>query len=158
MVGAGAHVFSVWAYAISHAVKSRVELNPEYLWRIIGSTKQEMVDAIEFLCRPDPASRHPESEGRRLVKEGAYQYFLPQFERYQKIKNNDDLREQNRIRQARHRAKKGGSARERQFDKALGDGNATVADGLSDAMHDKPVEHPPTVTPVENPSPQPTAT
>lgn len=106
MVGAGDHVFAVWAYAISHAVKSRVELNPDYLWRVIGSTKEKMVAAIEYLSQPDPGSRHDEHEGRRLVKEGAYQYFLPQFERYQKIKNNDDLREQNRIRQARHREKK----------------------------------------------------
>ena len=61
--------------------------------------------AIDFLCQPDPNSRHEECDGRRLVKEGTYQYFLPQFDRYQKIKNNDDLREQNRVRQARHRAK-----------------------------------------------------
>ena len=105
MVGAGAHVFAVWAYAISHAIKGRVELNPEYLRLIIGSTREEMEAAIEYLCRPDAASTHGENDGRRLLKEGTYQYYMPQFERYQKIKNNDDLRESNRIRQARHRLK-----------------------------------------------------
>lgn len=105
MVGAGADVFAVWAYAISNAVKSRIELNPEYLARVIGSPRTNMERAIEFLCKPDSSSTHPEHGGRRLVKEGVFQYFMPQFERYQKIKNNDDLREANRIRQARCRAK-----------------------------------------------------
>lgn len=123
MVGAGAHVFAVWAYAISHCVKSRVELNPELLWRVIGSTREEMEKAIEYLCQPDKRSTHEEHGGRRLVKEGTYQYYMPQFDRYQKVKNNDDLRESNRIRQARYRAKHGGSMRERLFCKQGEDGN-----------------------------------
>jgi hypothetical protein len=106
MVGAGADVFAVWAYAISNAVKARVELNPEYLGRVIGSPRGDMEKAIEYLCEPDANSTHSENGGRRLVKEGMFQYFLPQFDRYQRIKNNDDLREANRIRQAEYRAKK----------------------------------------------------
>lgn len=105
MMGAGSHVFAVMGYVIAHTVKSRVELNPKLLAAVIGDSEERMEQAIKFLCLPDPKSTNPAHEGRRLVAEGQFQYFVPSHEIYSQIRNNDDLREANRIRQANWRAR-----------------------------------------------------
>ena len=102
-MGSGEHVYSVWNYAITFAMNSRVELNPKLLAVLIGSTEERMEEAIEYLCREDPNSTHPEYEGRRMVREGQFQYFLPQWEVYQAINAREKLRESNRARQEKFR-------------------------------------------------------
>lgn len=103
MIGAGAHVFAVWGYAIAHARNSAVELNPKLLAALIGSTTKEMQDAIDFLCAPDPSSRSQDYEGRRLVKEGAFQYLMPSHERYRAMRDEEDRREYNRVKKREER-------------------------------------------------------
>ena len=147
MYGAGIAVFAVWGYVIAHTRRSRVELNPRKLSDTLGGTQEEIVAAIEFLMAPDPNSRHKEREGRRLIKEGEFQYFVPAWEDYQTIRNEDGRREYNRLAQQRSRQKKakkyGPTERERQFDEAYGDGDLSAADGFTDAMHDGPPAKPP---------------
>jgi hypothetical protein len=58
------------------------------------------------LRSPDPRSRNKLHEGKRLVKEGEYQYFIPSWETYHEIKNADDRREYNRIKQREYRERK----------------------------------------------------
>ncbi len=105
MYGAGLDVFAVWGYVIAHTKRSRVELNPKRLSDTLGGDIPAIDKAIEFLMAPDPISRHKEHEGRRLIKEGQFQYFVPSWEAYQVIKNAEDRREYNRVKKSEQRAR-----------------------------------------------------
>ena len=105
MMASGADVFSVWAYVIANAYKSHVELNPKLLAAMIGATPERMQAAIDTLCSPDPDSRSKECEGRRLVKEGEYQYFVPNHEKYRAIRDEEERREYNRLAKRKEREK-----------------------------------------------------
>lgn len=123
MYGAGIAVFAVWGYVISHARSGRIELNPRKLADTLGGEIGEVIGAIEFLMRPDPQSRHKAHEGRRLLKEGEFQYFLPSWEDYQKLRDAADLREYNRLAKRRERAfseSKAGEYGKRRKDGAIG--------------------------------------
>ena len=106
MYGAGIAVFAVWGYVLSHTEKGKVELNPKRLADTLGGSVDEVVKAIEFLCNPDKESRFKEHEGRRMLKDGEFQYYLPAWQHYQAIRNEEDRRESNRMAQERFRAKK----------------------------------------------------
>lgn len=107
MVGAGCNVFAVWNYVIAKNRCGVVELNPRLLAFVLGADgEKEIVEAIEFLCRPDPASRSKEADGRRLIREGEYQYRMVNWEFYDRIKSQEGLREYNARKQAEYRAKK----------------------------------------------------
>jgi hypothetical protein len=75
---------------------------------IFGTDVKSVEEAIALLCAPDPRSRSKEHEGRRLIKEGEFQYFVPTHEKYRAIRNDDDRREYNRIAKANERARKAG--------------------------------------------------
>ena len=141
MVGAGLNVFAVWNYAITKAKCGIVELNPKLMVAILGGTIKEVESAMAFLTKPDPESRSKEEEGRRLVREGQFQYRVVNWAAYQGIKNADDLREYNRIKQADYRARKkalksstnkGPSPGEVAYGKALDRGDQASADNLTD--------------------------
>jgi cell wall assembly regulator SMI1 len=104
MYGSGIAVFAVWGYIIAWAAESRVELNPRKLADTLGGDVKEVEKAIEFLLAPDPKSRHKEHEGRRLIKEGEFQYFLPSWEEYHKMMNERERRDYNKRKQAEYRA------------------------------------------------------
>ena len=103
MIGAGFNVFAVWGYVIAHTVKSRIELNPILLSALLGGPAEEVQKAIDYLCQPDAKSRCKESGGRRLIREGEYQYFVVNHEKYRSIKNEDERREYLRIAKQRSR-------------------------------------------------------
>lgn len=103
MCGSGAAVFAVWGYVIAHVRDNTCELNPAYLAFVLGMEEKQVIQAIEFLCSPDSKSRGKEFDGRRLIREGEYQYRVPQAEHYRKIRSSDDQREANRERQHRYR-------------------------------------------------------
>lgn len=107
MFGAGPDVFALWSYVIANAQDSRVELNPRVLAATIGTTPAKIEEAIEFLCRPDPESRNPEHEGRRLVREGQYQFFVVSHAIYRSLRDEEERRAYNAARQRKHRAKGG---------------------------------------------------
>lgn len=94
MVGAGSHVFAVWGYCIATAEPEShvVDLNPVLLSAIIGDSEERINQAIEYLCRPDPASHNKEHEGRRLLPTTGFEYFLVSHEQYRNMTNNEDLR------------------------------------------------------------------
>lgn len=126
MYGAGVAVFAVWGYVISHAREGVLELNPRKLADTLGGEVEEIVEAIKKLEEPDKESRHKEEGGRRLVKEGEFQYRVPSWGYYQELKNASDLREYNRIAKRRQRAKKKGgtsSAAQRVSDDLRKNGN-----------------------------------
>jgi hypothetical protein len=104
LFGAGPNVFAVWTYAVAHMVKGRVELNPLLLATTLGTDVKSIEDALDYLQRPDPNSRSKECEGRRLIKEGQFQYFCPTHIRYHGIRNADERREYFRHKKAESRA------------------------------------------------------
>ena len=139
MIGAGLNVFAVWNYIIVKARAGRVEINTKLLAFTLGGTEDEINRALIFLCSPDPKSRSKDEEGRRIVKEGEFQYRLVNWEYYQKIRNQDDRREYNRLKQAEYRAKNKAErqpsakfqVRESRYVKAHGDGDQPAADAIA---------------------------
>lgn len=105
MYGAGLNVFAVWNYVITKTHHGTIELNPKKLADTLGGKPAEIESALEFLCKPDPSSRTKVEAGRRLVKEGEFQYRVVNWEVYHGIKTEEARREYNRIAQARHREK-----------------------------------------------------
>jgi hypothetical protein len=104
MFGAGADVFAVWAYVISNCQDSAIELNPSLLAAIIGAERAAIESAIGYLCSPDPNSRNPAEDGRRLVHEGAFQYRVVSHGIYRAIQKEEQRREHNRIRKQKQRS------------------------------------------------------
>lgn len=106
MYGAGLAVFAVWPWIVSNAVAGIIEINPRQLADTLGGTVEDVKGAIEYLMRPDPESRHKECEGRRLIKEGEYQYRIPSWGDYQRIRDAQELREYNAGKKREERARK----------------------------------------------------
>lgn len=113
MLGAGFHVYAVWDYCITRNRGGLIELNPELLAFVLAKNSPEGLPwaegmvraAIDFLCAPDVKSRSKEHEGRRLLKEGEYQYRMVNWKAYDGIKSIEALREYNRVKQAEYRAR-----------------------------------------------------
>lgn len=93
MVGSGPVVFAVWGYVIANTRDSIVELNPIILGAILGCTPEEITAAIDKLCEPDEKSRGVEHNGSRLVKKTEFAYFVPTYEKYRNIRNENERRE-----------------------------------------------------------------
>jgi hypothetical protein len=108
MIGAGINVFAVWNYIITKARSGHVEVNPKLLAFTLGGEEKEIEEALKFLCQPDPNSRSKLEGGRRIIKEGQFQYRLVNWEHYQRIRNAEDQREYNCGKQAEYRAKRRG--------------------------------------------------
>lgn len=143
MIGTGAHVFAVWGYVIANqkpdrAVGSQVDLNPKLLAFIIGEPEQRIITAIDYLCAPDPLSKSPEREGRRLVKLGQFSYQVVNGAKYLKIRDEESRREQNRNAKRKQRSKGTPLPGEQRFVAAERNGApAEVLDRLSDPVNNR---------------------
>ena len=94
MVGAGPTIFAVWGYCIAKADSNGIViLNPALLAPIIGTSRVDVEQAIEYLTSPDPHSKNPEHEGRRLINVSGYAYTVVSHAIYRDIKTNQDRRE-----------------------------------------------------------------
>ena len=121
LIGRGALSFAVMGFVISNSVPGTdikivdgveqrtltgyVELNPKLLSKIFGEEEEEVRRVIEFLCSPDPESRTPDEEGRRLIKLGSFLYKVVNFQKYRGGRNLERRREQNREAQRKFRKK-----------------------------------------------------
>jgi hypothetical protein len=81
-------------------------------WRAIadetGISVTRVKKAIANLEAPDPESRSPEEDGRRIVpmdEHRAWGWKIVNYAKYRAIRNEDDRREQNRAAQQRYRDK-----------------------------------------------------
>ncbi len=107
MFGAGSDVFAVWGYVIANAgIDGRLELNPKMLASVLGASVDAVERAIVSLCEPDPHSRNPQADGRRLQREGQYQYRVTSHEIYRAIRNEEERRAYNREKQRESRARR----------------------------------------------------
>lgn len=110
MMGAGAVVFAVWGYVISHMEPHRemgahVEINPKLLAVLIGEREQSIREALGVLMGTDKESRSKDEEGRRLVKVGEYGYRVVNGAKYLAIRNEEERRAGNAERQRKFREK-----------------------------------------------------
>jgi hypothetical protein len=99
------------SYVISNMRPDRdvgfeVDLNVKDLANRIGESEETIQGAIDFLCAPDPLTTTPGEDGRRLVKVGTFAYRVVNGVHYAEIRNEEDRREKNRVRQAEHRKRK----------------------------------------------------
>lgn len=106
MIGAGCNVFAVWNYILAKHRRGVIEINPKLLGFILGGSESEIQSALDFLQRPDLKSRSKAQDGRRLVKEGEFQYFVVNWEIYDKIRSEEDRRGYNASKQAEYRSNK----------------------------------------------------
>lgn len=81
-----------------------VEVNPQLLAFILGEDQKAVEGALERLCSPDVKSRKKAEGGRRLVKEGEYIYRVVNAEHFDKVRNELDRMEKDRIRKQVERA------------------------------------------------------
>ena len=112
MVGSGATVFAVWGYVIAHMradgkpgnhINAQVDINPQLLAFILGESEKEVGRAIAKLCAPDPKSRTPDEQGRRLVKMGQFTYRVVNGAKYMDIRTSEERREYFRIAKRKQR-------------------------------------------------------
>ena len=105
MYGKGAIMFATWSYVIAHTKPDNlVELNPVMLASTFGQcTPEDVEQAIETLCSPDPLSRSKKLEGRRLIKKGEFMYFVVNADKYRTLPNDRERREYFAERQREHR-------------------------------------------------------
>ena len=105
-------MFAVWGYVVSHQKPARdgeyyAELNEEELCDCIGEvTLVDIRAVIEKLCAPDPRSRTPDEEGRRLVKVGQFSYRVVNGAHYQKLIDDESRRAYWRLKKKEERQEK----------------------------------------------------
>jgi uncharacterized phage protein (TIGR02220 family) len=94
LLGAGAEVFALMGYVISHQKPPdfTVEINPKLVCVMLGEPEEEIQEALDFLCKPDPKSRSEKEEGRRLVRVGQFLYRVVNGPDYHGIKSQEELR------------------------------------------------------------------
>jgi hypothetical protein len=111
MRGTGPLNISVWSYVIAHMKPDEVhgavvELDCEVLAFFIGKcTAVEVSEVIDSYCEPDPKSRTPDEQGKKLVKLGQFSYRVVNGSKYRAIKDQEERRRQNREAQQRFRSK-----------------------------------------------------
>lgn len=114
LYGSGVLSFAVWGYVIGTTDKDGVvELNPHEIANILGDTTAEDIErVIEGFCEPDPRSRSKDHEGRRLIRQGEYDYLVVNHAYYRGIRSEEERREYNRIKQQESRDRKKKEAQE----------------------------------------------
>lgn len=95
LVGSGAVVFTTMAYVIANTdpITSTVRLNPKLLATVFGEPEEVVAKAIAKLCEPDPNSTTPDEGGRRLIKEGQFEYFVVNYKKYRGLLSKERRRQ-----------------------------------------------------------------
>jgi hypothetical protein len=104
--GEPSHVKLVWITMLAMADKyGEVDASVPGLAKRAGVTRNECDDALQRFLSPDPDSRNPENEGRRIeVIQGGWG--LLNHEYYRNLMSKEDQTEQSKIRMQKSRAKK----------------------------------------------------
>lgn len=103
------HGLLVFTNMLAHADKDGwVDMHPRVIAEEVGLTVEDVQSAINELEAPDPDSRSPEEDGRRIVRMDEHRswgWFIVNHAKYRAIRNEEDRREQNRLSQERWRKK-----------------------------------------------------
>jgi hypothetical protein len=101
------HGIVVFTNLMAHAdCQGWVDIHPRAIADEVGLTLEQVQAALVELEAPDPESRSPEENGRRIVRldeHRAWGWRIVNHAKYRAIRNEDDRREQNRLAQARWR-------------------------------------------------------
>ncbi len=107
MRGAGIHVFALWNYILACCDSTgTIEINPEVVAFLLGAANEDITDAIKYLEAEDKQSRSEEEEGRRIIKEGRFQYRIVNYAKYRTFRSVEERRRYNAAKQAEYRARK----------------------------------------------------
>lgn len=95
----------VFTNLLAHADKEGVvDMHPRAIAEEIGLSIEEVRETLIMLESPDNESRSPEEQGRRIIRldeHRAWGWVIVNYEKYRKIRNQEDRREQNRQSQKR---------------------------------------------------------
>ena len=85
-----------------------VDMPVERLAARAGMTPEDVASGLEFLSSPDPESRSKDEEGRRIIRldGSARAWLIVNWEKYRKIRKEEERRENTREAVRKHRAKK----------------------------------------------------
>ena len=104
------HGLVVFTNLLAHADASGwVDIHPRAIAEEVGLSLAEVQKALLELEAPDPDSRSPEQEGRRILRMDEHRswgWIIVNHGKYRAIRNEEDRREQNRLAQKRFRDKK----------------------------------------------------
>lgn len=103
------HGLLVFTNLLAHCDKDGiVDIHPRAIAEEVGLTIEEVKETLLMLESPDDESRSPDEQGRRIIRldeHRAWGWFVVNYEKYRKIRNEDDRREQNRSAQRNYRKK-----------------------------------------------------
>jgi hypothetical protein len=83
-----------------------VDKHPRAIAEEVGLTVEQVRVALDNLESPDPESRTPDEDGRRIVRTDEHRTWgwrIVNYEKYRAIRNEEDRRAQNKAAQARRR-------------------------------------------------------
>lgn len=99
----------VFTNMLAHAdAEGWVDIHPRAIAEETGLTIEQVNSAVHELESPDPDSRSPEEEGRRIIRldeHRAWGWRVVNHGKYRSIRSEEDRREQNRLAQERWRNK-----------------------------------------------------
>lgn len=97
----------VFTNLLAHADQNGiVDIHPRAIADEVGLSHEQVCEALLELEAPDPESRSPDEEGRRIVRldeHRAWGWQVVNYLKYRAIRSEDDRREQNRLAQQRWR-------------------------------------------------------
>ena len=100
----------VFTNMLAHCDKHGIcDIHPRAIAEEVGLSQEAVRASILELEAPDPESRSPEEEGRRIVRvdeHRAWGWRVVNFLKYRAIRDEDDRREQNRLAQEAWRLRK----------------------------------------------------
>lgn len=104
----------VFTNLLAHAdAAGHVDVHPRAIAEEVGLTVAEVRAALDELEAPDPESRSPEEDGRRLIRldeHRAWGWRIVNYVKYRSIRSEEDRRAQNREAQKRWRDKQASDA------------------------------------------------
>lgn len=117
------HGLVVFTNLLAHADSNGwVDIHPKAIAEETGLSVDQVRAAIHGLESPDPESRSPEEEGRRIVRLDEHRdwgWRIVNHGKYRAIRNEEDRREQNRLAQQRWREKNKPSVSKPKRDKPI---------------------------------------
>jgi len=105
-----------------------IDMTPRAIERRTGIPLEVIEEGIRVLERPDPDSRTPDDQGRRIARLDGHRswgWYLVNHEKYRKLQDSETVREQNRERKRRERERKRESQEGHELSRSVTEGHAS---------------------------------